>query len=278
MGTLTLRYALPVSRIRVDGTLTVTKDAVTSTTEKTPEVTVALEVCAKERNQTLQFHTGWIFNTAVGLELTDDGRLVSSDLESTGQLGKVVLGVVGAGAAVAGVVMNPAALAGAAIHGALRTATTAEDRQEIEQRPPVDPAILEYRKTHEDLDDLRKKYEAIVEKAVRRVGELGSLIVDEPDASKRWGHISELRQLQSVMPSLEAELDRLVQHFKTWRASKITTRSEAYERCFDLDALRQAGVVVEGEQVSFSEGADETVKLSWQELGVRTRFFLVKIY
>jgi hypothetical protein len=112
------------------------------------------------------------------------------------------------------------------------------------------------------------KYEQHVEKARRRIGELAMQTVDERDARIRWVLMMELRQLESVLPSLEAELDRLVTHFKTWRASKITTRTETYQRCFNLDTLRGANVNVTANDVVFAGSAHQSVRAAWNQLGV----------
>lgn len=270
MGTLSLKYALPVSALRVDGTVTVTTDAVTGTTERAPEATVTLETRAAARDKTLNIQTGWFRNTAVGLELTDDGRLVSSGIESTGQLGKVVLGVVGAGVAIAGVALSPVGLAGVAAAAAVGGATTAEAMEVPTAPPPApDPAIVQYRVKHAALDDLRKQYEATVEQAARRIGALGNRIVAEDDPRKRWALIAELRQLESVKPSLDAELDRLVAHFRAWRAAQVTSRVETVQRGFDLDELRAAQVTVsDAGTVTLGAQAAPAVRWAWETLGV----------
>ena len=77
-----------------------------------------------------------------------------------------------------------------------------------------------------------------------------------------------LRLLQGVLPALEAERDRLVAHFTTWRATQITTRTETYQRCFIFDILRAAHTRLEGEEFTFSGSAHDSVREAWDKLGV----------
>jgi hypothetical protein len=114
MGSRDLTYALPVLCVRVEGTIAETTDDVLKTAASVPEATVTLHVHGLLRDQTLRIKTGFLRDTSIALELTDDGRLKSTDAESAGQLGKVVLGVVGAGATVAGLLASPAATAATA--------------------------------------------------------------------------------------------------------------------------------------------------------------------
>ena len=64
MGTQKISYALPVSCIRVDATVTATRDAVPEIPSVTvPDATVALHVGATGRDHELAFTAGKLFST-----------------------------------------------------------------------------------------------------------------------------------------------------------------------------------------------------------------------
>src|SRR5688500_7875131 len=94
---LTLEYALPLSALRFKGSVTLTCDKeLGGEIARAASGSVTLDVVGDHRMQCLVLEHGWMNDTSASFELTDDGRLVSSDVQSTGQAGRVVLGVAAA--------------------------------------------------------------------------------------------------------------------------------------------------------------------------------------
>src|SRR5205823_4822770 len=93
-------YRAPLSCVRVSATVTETVDRVLGTSPRAPEATVALEVIGGELLEA-SIDSDWLRDTSVGFSMTDDGVLVSSSVDATGEAGKVVLGVVSIGATAA---------------------------------------------------------------------------------------------------------------------------------------------------------------------------------
>lgn len=108
MGQISIKYALPASRLHIDSVVTISEDSVlTADPAPSPQSTVMLEVGGDRRTHTLSVSAGAFFNTNVSLELTEDGRLKSTEFDLAGQAGKVVLGVVGAATSIAAAVVAP---------------------------------------------------------------------------------------------------------------------------------------------------------------------------
>ena len=268
-----ISYALPVSCLEVSGTVTETHDTILGEITSTPVATVALHTHGIDRNQVLQILTGTFRDTSLALQLTDDGLLTSADAESTGQLGKVVVGTVGVAAALASIVAPPpvAAVAAAAVGAIpgleLAFAYTAPREEEEEKEPTPDQKIAAaYVERYAEIALLRAQYASLVDEAVARIATLAEgMVAGDP---VRWAAGAQIRQQSELLTTLRAELEPLDQHFATWRASTITTHATQYQRCFSLDTLRGAGVRVTHDEVVFGGNADASVRFAWDTLGV----------
>jgi hypothetical protein len=263
-----LSYALPVSCIGVDGTVTHTVDRVLDTTDRLPEVAVTLHVHGIVRNQTLRIRTGALRDTSVSFELQQDGRLRSTSAESTGQLGRTLLGVAGAGAALAAVVTGAgpvAGLAGAATAGIVGGREIAgPDRLQPREQTPEQKVATAYRLAHREVAEARERYGALIDRASEELAAaVGQVLAGEGATS-----MAEVRRLRAVLKILRAEIAPLNEHFKAWRATTIGTRTERHQRCFSLDALRAARVEVGRDTVAFAGVAEAAVRAAWTELGV----------
>ena len=265
-----ISYALPVSCLEVSGTVTETHDSILDDTTYAPVSTVALHTHGIDRNQVLQILTGTLRDTALALQLTDDGLLTSADAESTGQLGKVVVGVVGAGAALASLVAAPpvgaAAAAAAAVAGHEAARAAAEIPQAGKQLTPEQKIAAAYAKAFPDIAARRTRYATLVSDAVDRTATLAEgMLADDAAPTTASAAIRQQRELLTI---LRAELDPLDKHFASWRAGTITTHVTQHQRCFSLDVLRGAGVRVTCDEVVFARDADESVRFAWDTLGV----------
>lgn len=270
---LKLKYGLPLSALRVSGIVTVKNDRVLKRDlDPVAEATVALEVIAEQRDQTLKLSAGKVVDTTAAFRLSDDGRLVSTTLDSTGVMGKVVLGLVSAGAAVAGVALaSPTAVLGAAAAArAIREGVAEEEKPEKTDEEKIEE---EYAREHGELLEMRETYAALVAKVVTLIAQDTKALVDDGDLQERRAVLFRLRYLQSLLPVLRVELERLDEHFASWRAGTFTQRTETREHLVNLDTLHRAGGTPNDDgSISWASGDDvksavEDVKRIWDSLG-----------
>ena len=269
-----ISYALPVSCLEVSGTVTETHDTILDVRSSAPVTTVALHTHGIDRNQVLQILTGTMRDTSLALQLTHDGLLTSADAESTGQLGKTVVGVVGAAAALGSLVALPppisaaAAAAAAAIAGheaADAHAAYLGGRGKAKEDTLEQKIGAAYNKAYPDVAPLRDRYATLVNDAVARIATLAEGMLGGDPNRTTAAQISQQRELLTV---LRAELELLDKHFATWRAGTISTHTAEHQRCFSLDVLRGSGVEVTNSAVTFARDADASVQFAWDTLGV----------
>ena len=102
MSDHSIDYRLPVSALRFSGTWTKTADTILETTAVLRSGTVELDVIGGYVSRTLKLHEGFLKDTKASFTVTDDGRLSDLDVTTTGQVGKVLLGVTAVAANIAG--------------------------------------------------------------------------------------------------------------------------------------------------------------------------------
>ena len=282
MGYQGLDYHLPVSVVRVSGTVTTTKDTILDKTEVAPEAAMVLDVIGQETVRTVKIDYGWLRDTGVAFELTDDGRLVSSAIESTGQAGKAVLAVAGIGGAIAGVALGipPGVLAAAA--GAVGARLTHEGAdlagalqnllREVRVGEETDEKKVEkaYEKAHPDVMALSKKYATLVLDLNTKIAASARELADAATASERAAALWRLRTYGQGLAASQSELERLKQHFKAWRAGTLTSRTDSRDYLLSLNLIRAAGVkVAKNGDVDFSNNPEaRQVREVWDELGL----------
>lgn len=268
MGSIEVQYALPASRVRIDSTVTLREDSLLGGGPvASAQSTVTLEVGGGERDQTLEVSSGILFNTAVSLELSEDGRLKSTDVEVTGEAGKVVLGVVGAATSIAASVLAPPVLplARATLLADPRMAANATAAQTPTGPTPREIEENAFAAENSEVAAMRARYVALVEAATKAVATFSEGLLANPDDVDE-AKIAQLKRLETARARVQAELDHYNELFKAWRASKQTTRVENYQRAILLDTLHG---------VEFAEGATPTletlpaqVSFAWETLGV----------
>ncbi len=101
MSDLELPFHQPVSCVRLAGARTLTHDAVLGRDDASAEATVTLEVVAAREPSTLRVAEGLLADASIAFEWTDDGRLVTSSVESVGRAGAAATGLLTAGASLA---------------------------------------------------------------------------------------------------------------------------------------------------------------------------------
>jgi hypothetical protein len=267
MTKIDVTYALPSSRLCLDSTLTFAEDKLLEPGKKegAPKTTVALEVSAGPRNQTLAVDAGWLINTGISLETTDDGRLKSTDLELSGQAGKVVLGVVGAATAAAGGAISMG-LPGLSL---LKSRTSFAGKGKAEEPSPVTVAReREEAAFHEAKSEeaaLRDRYRALVGKTVAAIAAQSEALIAQPESVDKPG-LKKLSRLEDLLRRYHFELDRLNELFRAWRATTLSTRVETHQHYVELDLLRDLKVK-DGQEPNLTDAKDD-VKLAWNKLGV----------
>lgn len=258
---LTIRYALPVSAVRVSATVTFTTDELVDdgTTQRTVEAAATLEVVAGPRNQTIIADAGRFAAAKASFALTEDGRLTSASARSEGGAGKLLLGAaklgaVGAALAVGGA---PGAMLAA---GAVAAAGADEDRE----AEPADPILDAYRREHPEEWELRARYTEVLKSAVHGIA----------DATEEWSGaegedrkpaLERMRTQRKIAAVARSELEWLDRHFEAWRATKVSVRTETHEQLLELEAL--AGITVDNGGVNFGERGTKARKV-WEDFDI----------
>jgi hypothetical protein len=269
-----IKYHLPISCLRVTGTVTHTYDSILDKTETAPTASVALDVIADEAKLTAKIESGWLRDTNVSFELTDDGRLVSSSVESTGEAGKALLGVVTVGGAIAGAVIGlpPGAVGAIAAAAGLGAAKVVDHKELIDRarKPEKDPVAKAYEKAYPGVFELKTKYAELVAELLRGAAVATEEFTNADTDLSRRAALTRVRDYRQALELARAESEHLDAHYKAWRATTFKSRSEAFEYLLTLDALRKAGAKVESGTVTFADSGDpeiQEVKKVWANLG-----------
>lgn len=275
-----IRYRLPTSVIEFSGTVTRTHDSLLRRDDHDAVAKAVLASYGEEAQQTAKIDSGWLRDTAVALELTEDGRLISSAVESSGQLGKVVLAAASTGGLLAGLALGlpPGVLiaAAGAVAGRVHLDFVDEEtKRRLEQSTALtddEAKIAEaYDKLYPHLRPLSGRYAGVVLELKLKQQAATAEIAEADNAADRASALWKLRTLSHALKSAEVELDRLREHFKTWRATTITTTSEEREVLVPLDSLRKSGVTLQGSKPHFPGNLNEhsrKLKDVWDTLGL----------
>jgi hypothetical protein len=255
MANLDVHYNLPVSALRFSGTVTEAHDTVLHTKSKAPLAKVELEVVASRHGRVLRLDGGIVRDTSVALALTDDGRLQSANVTSTGEIGKVVLGV--AGFAVHAVALFAAPVAAL---GAFEDGVSSPEKQVADA----------YRQAWGEVAEQRDVFVGLITDGLKAIGEEGRKLLSPQGYSERAETLARLRLLEQQLPAWRSELDRLNAHYAAWRAGTIVERTEEHEAVITLDTLRGSGVTVAPDgAVSFNdEKAGAEARSHWDRFGL----------
>lgn len=269
MGTLELSYALPQSRVRINSTVTTTEDSVLTTKTRVPRTTAVLEMGAESRTNTLRVRTGPVFNTGVSLDLNDEGLLESTSLESSGELGKVVLGVVGAAATVVGALGSPAGIAAGLASQKARFLAKGVDGFEPEKRTASQLEDAKFAEEHGQAAVLRNQLRDLIEQIWAETAQLARDLAQIDDPAERSQARERLLLLQRLQAALKEQLAEVNELFKAWRATTIATRTEEFERLITLDEIHEAEAKVAADgTLSFGSKASAAIEFAWSTLGI----------
>jgi hypothetical protein len=267
MGTLELKYALPESRMRIRSSVTTTVDTVLETESRAPQSTVTLEVGASSWMKKLRATSGGIFNTGLALEVTDEGLLKSSSLESTGELGKVLTSVVGAATTVAGALLSPAGVGGAVATGAYLFMAEAPE-VEPEAPTPADLEAAAFAESDSEAAALRSAFQMLVKQVNVQILQVAQELAAADTNEGLWALQRRLLVLQRLLEVLQARLDVLNGLFKAWRATTIQTEVAEYERLISLEHIRKANAMVSKDGIQYCGEVTPEIEFAWSELGV----------
>jgi hypothetical protein len=295
VGDQVLHYRLPLSAVRVSGTLKRTKDTILNTTEDEPTVGVEMVTVADASTELeLKYSFGPLNDTTVGLERLEDGRLASSSSESTGQGTKVITAVTGiaatgVGFALAGV--PGAALVATAAAAAGRPATTEEmeallqvrvGNEDSEKETDDEKIAKKYHEEHAGLAKARVDLAKRVELLRRTIGDLAKDVIEAGEPDVRKAKVKELRAAEAALNIVRAELEGIDRHFKLWREATLKSRLETIDLLITLDEIAQAGPsrVTEAGALRFPaiaadatlNGAQKKVKRLWDDFDVSLVF------
>jgi hypothetical protein len=283
MSDLELPFRHPASCVRLAGARTFAHDAVLGRDHASAEATVTLDVVAERAPSTLRLAEGLLADTSVAFEWTDDGRLVTSSVESVGRAGAVATGLLTAGASLGGVLLAGPAMAlscaGASTATAhrmtARIAATAEAADGVvaqgggavasgasgvtDPAAAVDAAAVAgaYRAAHPDeaaaLDDCA----TLVPDLAHSLAAAWRRVAAADDGKERGDAVAAARATETSLTAVRAQAAALDEHFRAWRAGTVTTRIEHHEFLLELDTLVAAQTLpelVDGKLVTTGAG------------------------
>lgn len=245
-------YFLPITKARLTATVTTVTDSLAK--ENGQDATRRLEtshtfslvtVADPKGPRTLSVERGIWQDYFFELDLTEDGRMVTADVKSSGRAGVVLAtGVTVAAAAVLAVGHVPAAalaLAALVAHTVSRVGSTEEALAEFEAEPEEahsDPVWEAYRQEHL-ADALRiERLAGQVAATVERIDQARDDLRDAiADPAKRAECRRQLAVLRPLLGDLNADLEDRWQSFTTWRESTLTRTARGFDELLQLDEL-----------------------------------------
>jgi hypothetical protein len=267
MSTTEVTYYLPKSVIRLSATVKTTTDELSSdpiAPETSDWKAELLTVADNNRGRTVTLGTSWLFDYGIKLAMSEDGRMTSASLDSTGQLGTVL-------ASAAGLAVSIASAATFGLPGVLSRlvpgAGEAITREDLDgsTEEPGDPVAHRYHEEHPEefrrLTELKAEYteaqDAVT--AARRAHRKAAAATRD----QAW---RDYRQLIKAANDVSSELDRAKLMFTTWRASKQKTTEVVHEcrlAVADLPVLEHESLTLD---YRMKEGADPAEKF-YAEVG-----------
>lgn len=275
---LSVAYALPLTWIEIEGTVTITTDSLEAANSgRSATAVAAVTNGAGELNRKVELDGDWFRTRTSKLTLSEDGRLTSLEHATESQLGRVVLGVTGAAASIGATLIGTPAL-GAAIaattaraagFNSLKLVDDLTFKTELaEPTTEEDRVAAAYVTAHPDPAKLRAHFSELVTKTLDEIAQTAENLVEATPANS-WPLSTELRRLQELLVVLRAELSRLDEHFRAWRTSLVSTRTEQHRRRFSLDHLAAHPVTVSSDgTIAIPSDAPWSVRDSWETLGI----------
>lgn len=222
-------YHLPRTAVKISGTVTEKTDLRTGerVSVATSEISLATEADPASYYR-IDLEGSKLVKSSFALELREDGRLVSTEAKSVGQLGQVIKNVFGFVTTVVGVVGK--------LVGAVPMAAPGGLAGDDEDEPTGDPVLERYAKKFPELARLRRDTTAAIHDALAKIVALERSLLDA-DAEERKKIAARVTALHGSLERLRTEAARLDEHFSAWKASAENATSSAVELTFDLDDL-----------------------------------------
>lgn len=279
MGDLPIQYRLPTTAVRFHGTATTVRDELDRILrddgrirdQRAVEAVAEAITIADTVELTAVVEQRALKDGDVEIQLTRDGRLTSATSTSTGRAGTmlgtaVTLAGVAAGVALAG----PAALPLAAMttRRLLQGLPSEVIEQAGEEEEPgaADPVLEAYAREHPREAARLASLRAIVARTEHElVGD-----IDRAGTAPTREALIAVRRRQAALAAARSELDRVQEHLRLWRASKLSERTEALERVVPLDTVRLAGAAIRDGKLTLTGDASArtAVQQVWDELGL----------
>lgn len=211
----TVRYALPLTLAKIDGTVTVSMDASgTKIPVRTSEVTLVTEADRNNMHE-LQLDADRWTEREFELKLAADERLTGATHSSTGLGAEVVA----AGLRVAAFAAKAAAIFAAGVAESALEPVPIDEVVEREQ-----PELARRRKEcTEAIDALQRKLLTLA----------GELTQDEPAADAK----DALEAVESALAAMRAEAKLLDAQFQEWRAERFPDHAMSYTYTIGVDRL-----------------------------------------
>ena len=272
MGTTTkFTYFLPTTKVRLRCLVTTLTDTIpdpnesaTSSSDWSAELVTVADL---DQRRTLVVESGFWRDYALTLGLTEDGRLTQAGVETTGQVGRVLVGalttVVGVAALLAGQ-SQPVRIA-----SVVRSPGASGDQQEAARAAPDQSvrAKLVASKYQEAYPEESARLAELAAERARTVSAVDSARAAylAADGSSTASARRVYRAAKEVLADVDAELEDAKAHFAAWRKTTITQTVVPWDLLVPLSALP----TFDGASLTFIAGAEgQRVRELFEAAGV----------
>lgn len=228
-------YFLPVTRVRLEATMTRLTDTLEPTNAKPEASSWSAElvtVADTYQPRTLAVESGPLFDYGLKLALTEDGRLRSAGVESTGDAGKMLASAAGLAVSIASASVFRLPLPGPPMTQVQTKGGSGEPARETELSPVEAAYAKECPSEAQHLQGLQAEQQLVLTEltAARK----NYLTAGDPSKKEAWEHY---RRVGVLVADTTAELGRAKALFDAWRHTKQSTVEYAVAATVELVSL-----------------------------------------
>ncbi|SHJ30369.1 hypothetical protein SAMN02745244_02186 [Tessaracoccus bendigoensis DSM 12906] len=253
MGSQTqIDYYLPTTRVRLSCTVTTLTDTILGREAlSTPGLAVELVTVADSAApRSLVLDSGFWRDYSVKLGLTEDGLLTQAGVETTGQVGKVLAGVVALGATAAALASGGLPLL-AATRAVRPPSKMGPASLQDEDKPSLaDPVAAAYAQAHPEAAERLALLVTELGDTHRVTDRARKAHRDAPDAATRRAYTAS----KAALIDVEAEVSAARIHFETWRKSTFKEREASWDLLLSVAELP----TWDGEELKFTESPSKS--------------------
>lgn len=242
MGDIDVDYFLPVTMAQLTCRVVTTTDTILETSSRETLDWVAQFITQADRTapRRLTLRSGAVFDYSMSLTLTEDGRLTSADVESTGQAGKVLSAAVTLASVAAAVAGAPVPVITTATVGTILGAGDSLRniigfRGDGDLQWDADPVDERYRQDHPDEARRLKHLLETIDALRATINDLRDPNTTESSNTYQVAQRYEL--LTKMLSDAKAELAEAEAAKAAWRAGTFKAKTEVFDLVVPISSL-----------------------------------------